>query len=119
APAAYHPPSPRRPTGEFCIAHLNNIFESCSCGGRRVVCAISSLPSIALSRLESKVRTGGSAAPPGDANNDAAFAALLWHRARDCSIHPAIPRLRYRAQSPVRSKTRRGELGQKTFTGSA
>ena len=30
---------------------------------------------------------GGSAAPSGDANNNAAFAALLRHRARDCSIH--------------------------------
>src|SRR5207237_1168142 len=33
APAAYHSPPPRRPIGEFYVAHLNDTFGSCSCRG--------------------------------------------------------------------------------------
>ena len=65
--------------------------------GRRVACTDYSLPSIGLSRLRWEARTGGSAAPPGEANNNAAFAALRWRRgpsrtgttARSTRCHPA------------------------------
>src|SRR5213076_3329022 len=103
--------------GKFYVAHLNNTFDPCSCRGRRVACTDSSLPSIGLSRLRWEARTGGgSAAPPGDANNNAAFAALRWDRGPSRtgttarSTRAAVLRLNNRAQPPLRSKTRRGEL---------
>src|SRR5439155_6419402 len=96
-PAAYHPPPPRRSRGEFYVAHLKILLTLAP-----VEAGVSPAPSFSfgLSRLRSEARTGESAAPPGDANKNAAFAALRWHRgpsrtgttarstlpSRDCTI---------------------------------